>query len=70
LRSGASFTACSAEPRFQPWWAARGAHSSHTIRGSPAAMNVSGCSPRKRRRPQTSQATSGWEVTIDLALIG
>ncbi len=49
---------------------ARRAHSSHTILRRPPARNTSGCSPRSSRRPHTSQATSGWEVTIMRVAIG
>ena len=56
--------------RLEPSWVARGAHSSQTVRRRPAARKTSGCSPRNSRRSQTSQATSGWEVTIVRVAIG
>jgi hypothetical protein len=44
-------------------------HSSHTTRRCPPARKVLACSPRNRRLPHTSHATSGREVTIVLAAI-
>src|SRR5207249_3431584 len=62
-REGPSSPTASSLPRFQPWCAARGAHSSQTVRGCPAARKISGLSPRSSRRSHTSHAMSGWEVT-------
>ena len=44
--------------------------SSQTVRLLPAAMNVSGRSPRSSRLPHMSQETSGWWVMIARVAIG
>ena len=67
-RSGGALDACSSVlPLPALVGGARRAQLADDARLAGGDEDVSGCSPRSRRRSQTSQATSGWDVTIDAA---